>query len=300
VDWLERHPPSIPVAWPAYEAEAAEEPLLVREDGATYLTRKEKGDEIAPVEEALGPGDSRYARLAIWLQGRAPRQDRVQLNFEEIEAIIGSELPSSARRHSAWWANDTVSHTQSREWLDAGWRKGQLNMTEQWVTFVRVKSRERAYIGFFSDLQSRLRERPSFPLKQASPDGQSWVTAAALPEDGPQALYLIFSFARRKRFRVELYIDTTDQLQNKRIFDELYTKRGELEAAVGADLSWERLGERRASRVAVYHPGSITDDEGELAQLRAWAADMMVCFYEAFAGSAQEALLVAQAGTTSA
>jgi CBS domain-containing protein len=299
VDWLERHPPSIPVAWPAYEAEAAEEPLLVREDGATYLTRKEKGDEIAPVEEALGPGDSRYARLAIWLQGRAPRQDRVQLNFEEIEAIIGSELPSSARRHSAWWANDTVSHTQSREWLDAGWRKGQLNMTEQWVTFVRVKSRERAYIGFFSDLQSRLRERPSFPLKQASPDGQSWLTAASLPGDGPQSLYFTFSFARKKRFRVELYIDTADKAQNKRIFDQLHAQRDQLGTAMGAGLSWERLDERRASRVAVYHPGSITDDEGELAQLHAWAADMMLRFYETFAGLAQEALLITQDDTAS-
>ena len=120
------------------------------------------------------------------------------MTFEEIEAIIDGELPGSAHRHSAWWADDTVSHAQSREWLDAGWREGQLNMTEQRVTFVRIKSRERAYIGFFSDLQNDLGEQPSFPLKQTSPDRQSWLTAAALPQDGPQSLYFAFSFARRK------------------------------------------------------------------------------------------------------
>lgn len=294
VDWLERHPPSIPLSWPAYETEAASEAVLVREDAATYATSTRENDQIAPVEEALGPADSRYARLAIWLQGRPPRQDRIELTFEEIEAIIGDELPSSARRHSAWWANDSVSHAQAREWLEAGWRKGQLNMTEQRVTFVRTRSRERAYIEFFSDLQSDLRKQPVFPLKHSTPDGQSWLTAATLPDDGPQTLYFIWSFARGKRFRVELYIDTTDQVRNKRIFDQLYTKRGELEATTGTGLSWERLDDRRASRVAVYHSGSIMDADGELTALRRWASDAMVRFYGTFAGPAQDALYLTQ------
>jgi len=293
-DWLERHQPSIPVSWPAYETETSRELLAVGERSTSYQVREEDIGQVVPLEEALGPGDSRYARLAIWLQGLPARRDRVELTFKEIEEIVGSELPSSARRHSSWWANDSVSHAQSREWLDAGWRKAQINMAEQRVTFVRVKSREKAYIAFFSDLQNDLRERPSFPLKQISPNGQSWLTAASLPENGPQSLFFIWSFARGKRFRVELYIDTTDQAQNKRVFDELYAKREELGPPIGADLSWERLGERRASRVAVYHSGSIADDESQLTELREWAEDMMVQFYETFAEPVQEALRVTQ------
>jgi hypothetical protein len=87
-----------------------------------------------------------------------------------------------------------------------------------------------------------------------------------------------------------LYIDTQDQGKNKQIYDQLYVDRGRLEAAVGTELTWERLSDRRASRVALYHPGAITDDQEELSDLRAWAVDAMPSFYRAFAGPAERAL----------
>jgi len=167
-------------------------------------------------------------------------------------------------------------------------------MTEERVTFARIKEREKAYIEFFSVLQTDVREKTSFPLKDVGPDGQSWLTVAALPEGGPQCMYFIFSFARSKRFRVELYIDTTDQGKNKHIFDQLYTDCDSLQAAVDEQISWERLNEKRASRIVLYHPGSITDDGEALAQLRAWAVDTMPRFYEAFAEPANQALISAE------
>jgi hypothetical protein len=218
----------------------------------------------------------------------------VRLTFQDVEEIIDNQLPPSARRHRAWWANDPVAHTHSQLWLEVGWRVGQINMTEERVTFARIRQRERAYIHFFSALQTDMREKTSFPLRNIGPDGQSWLTAATLPEGGPQSLYFIFSFARGGRFRVELYIDTTDQEKNKCIFDQLHTTHDELQADIDTDISWERLTERRASRIAIYHPGSITDDEQHLVVLRSWAVDTMSRFYEVFAESANRALRFAE------
>jgi hypothetical protein len=302
VDWLAKYSvddltqqlEGIPVTWPVPAPERPREPQVMRESGMTYQMATDSAGDVAPTDEVLGPSDSRYAPLAIYLNGQPSSQDRVQLRFVQIEDIIDGDLPLSARQHRSWWANDSVSHIQSQQWLDVGWRVGQISMTEQRVTFVRIKERERAHIDFFSALQGRLRQTKKFQVKPISPDGQSWLVAASLPEGGPQSLFFNFSFARNKHLRVELYIDTIDQEKNKYIFDQLYAKRDDLERVMGVELSWERLSDKRASRIALYHPGAITNDEKTLAHLRDWAADAMVGLYETLAEPAQKALISAE------
>lgn len=48
--------------------------------------------------------------------------DEVELEFREVERIIGYVLPPSAMRPQ-WWANETnpSGHVQCRAWLDAGY-----------------------------------------------------------------------------------------------------------------------------------------------------------------------------------
>ena len=74
------------------------------------------------------------------------------------------------------------------------------------------------------------------------------------------------------------------------MFDQIHGDRVAIEEAMGQPLSWERLEDKRASRVAVYHPGGITDSESELAQLQSWAADAVPRFYSAMKVRAEEAL----------
>jgi Domain of unknown function (DUF4268) len=116
-------------------------------------------------------------------------------------------------------------------------------------------------------------------MKPISPDGESWLTITSLPTTGKKVAALGFSFARQKRFRVELYIDTGDELKNKQIFQKLLVNKDAIETEIGTSLSWERLENARASRIALYHTGSIADSsEEELTKLREWAADAMVGF----------------------
>lgn len=65
---------------------------------------------------------------------------------------------------------------------------------------------------------------------------------------------------RGRRFRVELYIDALDQNKTKRIFDQIYQHKDMLESVLG-DVSWERIDDKRASRIAQYCPGDIASHQ---------------------------------------
>jgi hypothetical protein len=52
--------------------------------------------------------------------------------------------------------------------------------------------------------------------------------------------------------RVELYIDTGKQDDNKTIFDELFSQKDKIETMFGKALEWQRLDDKRASRISVY------------------------------------------------
>ena len=62
------------------------------------------------------------------------------MNFNEIESILGFDLPSSARRHRAWWANENRgSHSHARYgWLAGGFRVVGVDLERESVTFVRA------------------------------------------------------------------------------------------------------------------------------------------------------------------
>ena len=63
---------------------------------------------------------SRYDALHDWLVEQPDTE--IALTFSDIEMIIGADLPESARKYQAWWANQNPPSTQSLAWLSAGWR----------------------------------------------------------------------------------------------------------------------------------------------------------------------------------
>ena len=121
-------------------------------------------------------------------------------------------------------------------------------------------------------------------------DISSWIVVQGIPESGPQQAFFNYAFVLGGRFRVELYIVTGDQARNKAIFDALSVQQLEIEAAFGDVLAWERINKKRASRVAAYHPGSITDSPDQLIALRRWAIDAMRRFVAAIKARAEQAI----------
>jgi len=240
--------------------------------------------------ENYDSSNSRYSPLIDFLVSQPGKIDSIKLTFENIESIIGGELPKSARSHRAWWANDTVGHPQSISWLEAGWKTSYINMTEKHVTFSRIKEREKAYIDFFSMVLTELKKKANFPVKNVSPDGSSWMVIADIPNKGPKYGLFVFSFTRSNRFRVELYLDLYNQEKTKRVFDAIYKHKDELAEKVGT-LTWERLNEKRASRIAIYDEGQILDKKEKLSKLKNWAVETMIRFYENLAEITEQEII---------
>lgn len=287
-NWLEQHRLAVLEAFQDTTEIAEVKPLE-----ASLPIPESSTEDIVPVEENLHPDDSRYAPLAVWLQQQSLRQEKLSLTFREIEEIIGEALPPSAREHRSWWANDSVGHVQSRQWLEVGWRVSNIVMAEGKIVFTRMKSREKAYIDFFSRLLQDLTKVAQFHIRQVSPDGFNWIIVAGLPEAGPHIGIVGFSFARHGRLRVECYIDTGEKEQNKQIFDKLYMRRNEIQAELGnvrGSLEWERIDEKRASRIAFYHEGAITDTAETRRQLQVWAVEAMLRFQKVMDAAVRQVL----------
>lgn len=97
-------------------------PELARSRGFGAMTSPSRGAKYAPLIEYL----------------KRQSGDRVTLSFAEVERILGSALPKSARMHSAWWANESEgTHTWAHGWIKAGWLKEEVSFAQERVTFVR-------------------------------------------------------------------------------------------------------------------------------------------------------------------
>jgi hypothetical protein len=78
----------------------------------------------------------KYEPLYKWL--RATPERRISATFDQIEDILGVALPRTARKETAWWANEKGRPIQCKAWLDAGFRAENLSLSKETVDFVLV------------------------------------------------------------------------------------------------------------------------------------------------------------------
>lgn len=93
---------------------------------------------------------SKYDPLASSLRHST---GRVVLSFSDIEEILGVPLPSSARRHAAWWSNSGGTHVQSHAWLSAGYRTAQIDIEQERLVFEPERNQQ----GFSEVAQAPLK-----------------------------------------------------------------------------------------------------------------------------------------------
>ena len=77
----------------------------------------------------------RYQRLYSHLCSLPDREWR--LSFADIEAVLGFELPGSARMHRPRWSNQIDGHSQAIAWMAAGWETAEVDVRGETLLFRR-------------------------------------------------------------------------------------------------------------------------------------------------------------------
>lgn len=134
-----------------------------------------------------------------------------------------------------------------------------------------------AYRAFFQNLIDQLRIDYGFTnAKVGQP--QNWYSFAS----GFVGIAYSVCFAQGGRVRAEVYIDRGNFDSNKAIFDTLAEQKHELSKEFEEKLEWERLNNRRASRIAVYRIGNIEDDQPTLTDTMDWSISSLLKLKEVF------------------
>ena len=88
----------------------------------------------------------------------------------------------------------------------------------------------------------------------------------------------------RKHGQIEIYVDRgkDSEKDNKSIFDQLYKNKQSIENEFGGSLKWERLDDRRASRISKRYETSGLNDKEQWEQLQGKMIDGMIRLEKAF------------------
>jgi hypothetical protein len=134
-----------------------------------------------------------------------------------------------------------------------------------------VELRHRFFESMFDSVAIR---RPGFRIPKFG--YENWVGFAA----GPFGFYDV-AFTANGAVRAGVYLDMQERTATKRLFDDLFAERLAVETAVGRILSWERLDDRRASRIVDYREVRDLGNLQDRRDLADWAAETVVKLMEA-------------------
>jgi len=152
-------------------------------------------------------------------------------------------------------------------------------------TSTNISSKGEKYRAYYQALIDELREKHRFTGARVG-QPQSWYAFSS----GIQGVLYSASFAQGGKARTDIYIDQGDQEKNKRLFDTLKLREQEITENFGSILEWERLDEKRASRIAVYRDGMIESSDSDLEEVRKWHIDNLLKIKKVFTPEIQQAL----------
>jgi len=136
-----------------------------------------------------------------------------------------------------------------------------------------VSAKGELYRNYFQALIDELREKHKFTNARIG-QPQNWYSFSS----GVSGITFGAVFVQGGKARTELYIDVGDGEKNKALFDLLCDQKEEIHSKFGKELVWERLDDKRASRIAVYRDGAIESNEEDLIQINAWHIENLINF----------------------
>jgi hypothetical protein len=128
---------------------------------------------------------------------------------------------------------------------------------------------------FWSQLLKKCEGR--LPLySNVSPSKDHWLSAGS----GRGGIHYNFIVMAKDGGRLELVISRgkDSQEENKRIFDELYSKREKIEKELGEEIIWERLDNKVSSRLEVRYPFGGLYEEDKWDKLQETMINGMIKF----------------------
>lgn len=134
-----------------------------------------------------------------------------------------------------------------------------------------VSSKGEKYRAYFQSLIDELREKHRFTAAKVG-QPQNWYTFSS----GIRGIGYGANFASGGKARAELYIDLEDVEKNKYVFEELERNKADIESMFDEPVSWERLEDKRASRLAFYCDASIYDSDADLEQVHVWHIEKLL------------------------
>ncbi len=103
----------------------------------------------------------KYTPLKSFLSERHTTE--VPMSFNEIERLIGGQLPPVAFKHRAWWSNNPTNNVMTQAWLEAGYETERVDMAARKLVFVRTGAARApapsSHEGSSKTLLDRLRDR---------------------------------------------------------------------------------------------------------------------------------------------
>lgn len=147
------------------------------------------------------------------------------------------------------------------------WQKNKKRQTQR----TSVSTKGEKYQNYFQNLIDDLRDIHRFTSAKAG-QPQNWYSFSS----GVSGMTYEANFSQGGKARAELYIDLGDHEKNKYVFDQLFNIKGEIEDSLGQEISWERLDNKRASRLALYIDGSIEESDSELEKVKNWHIEQLL------------------------
>ena len=130
--------------------------------------------------------------------------------------------------------------------------------------------------AFWTRTLEELRRRGIARYENISPSKDHWLASATGVSGCAYNLIFLKSAAR-----VELSRQRSEAGENKWIYDRLEGKKQEIEDRFGADLKWQRLPDKKMSRVSYAHPFDGYHEDNWLAMIE-WLCKHIVNLEHAF------------------
>jgi len=128
---------------------------------------------------------------------------------------------------------------------------------------------------FWEQLLKAAKERTSLH-SNISPGVESWISTGA-GKYGLTYAYVV----RKNDAQIELYIDNGEQTANKKMFDALFINKDTIENIFGGKLDWQRLNDKRASRICYAIQNYGLSETAHWPELQDLMIDAMIRFERA-------------------